>query len=87
MVIYKYILKHAGHQTVDLPFPFTILRTGEQHGNLCIWVHHDPDAPKKQHDLHMFGTGETIPDRFTHRDFIDTVQMSNGMVWHLFGGR
>lgn len=64
----------------------TILSAKEQNGNLCLWILVDINQKTKiEYEIEIFGTGNPIEcGNGVKRDFIDTVNMSNGLVWHLF---
>lgn len=83
ITIYKYTLKIADEQTIDLPEGTEFLHAGEQQGKLRIWVTHDTDATLKPHKFFIFGTGEPVHEKA--RQYLATVQI-DCLVWHVFGG-
>ena len=85
ITIYKYNLMITGHQQIQLPIGADVLSAKEQNGNLCIWAMVDTDKSDIMLDVYIQGTGQpsTLPERHQIR-FIDSVEMSNGLVWHIY---
>lgn len=84
--IHKYQLKVTDRQLLELPEGSRTLACKEQDGNLCLWVYLDTEEKLERLEILILGTGNPAPSdlKDTHF-FIDTVQMSNGLVWHVFG--
>lgn len=86
MVVYKYPLKITGNQQIPVgDRRAVILHVGEQNDTLCMWVLLDETSTdtKGYLDVDIFGTGNPVHTRNRH---IGTVQMSDGLVWHVFAG-
>lgn len=90
--VYKYTLdakwSHSlsdglsyGSSSVDLPIDCRILHVGEQGGNIRLWAAVDPDRRCSRRKFNILPTGGRIPGNST---FIGTVQMEDGLVWHIF---
>ena len=86
--IFKYPLQVTGEQTIKLPYPAHIQSLGEQEGQLVAWaVVDDKREADNEVDFLIVGTGHELPDQLpNHIQFTDTVQMSNGLVWHVYSG-
>lgn len=84
--IYKYTLRITDIQKVEMPMNNTVLSAKEQNGNLCLWVLVDINQKTElNYEIEIFGTGNPFEGGTgVMREFIDTVVMSNGLVWHLF---
>ena len=87
-VIYKQTIPIRDAVPVFMPRGSEIIHAGEQRGQLCIWYKCDDTRPDVQRTIHIAGTGHDLG----HLDqssayYFTTVQMSNGLVWHLFLGR
>ena len=81
--IFKYeILIKDGVQRFDLPNGFTIPHIGEQDGKLMMWIDQDTDNKNRPFLVRVFGTGHNIGDEWANH--IQTVQMSTGLVWHIY---
>ncbi len=96
--IYKYPLEIKDVQTIEMPTESKILSVGVQSENggflddiifneqPVIWVLVDLEnynTPKTTiRTIHIIGTGNPIPE--IQLKFIGTVQMSKGLVWHVF---
>ena len=81
--IYKYELSLTDDiQTINLPRGAHILRFGEQDGQVVMWVDVRTDNEKDLHTFLIVGTGHDITDYPSV--YLDTVQMSNGLVWHIY---
>lgn len=61
-----------------------ILKVGEQNGELVIWIMVDDEGETETLNVYIVGTGHKVPGELTGFDFFDTVQMQNGLVWHVF---
>jgi len=60
-----------------------VRHVGEQNGQVYIWVEIDEDFmfDIKERTFFIVGTGHYIDN---NSDFIGTVQMKNGLVWHVY---
>lgn len=78
---------------LPLPFGNKILKVGEQDGELYVWYMFEerhitnPEVTV----FFVFGTGwelevHDVGFDVRTREYIDTVQMKNGLVWHVFMG-
>lgn len=66
----------------------------EQNDKLAMWAVVNTDKPIKPRSISLFGTGHEAEDKLTDFSYdspsgytaehIGTVQMRNGLVWHLF---
>lgn len=65
-----------------LPKGAEILHVGEGHGDLYVWAIVDPSAPIVPRKIEVLGTGWNLGE--AEVEFLGTVQMANGLVWHLF---
>ena len=79
---------------VRMPVEAKVISAGMQGWSLVVWALVDPEYPIRTEDTRIFrvaGTGHYLDDtsgegrdvgrRF---EFIDTVQDSLGLVWHVF---
>lgn len=82
--VWKYPLRVADTQVVDLPTGAEPLAVQAQDGSLVLWAAVDTDikevAPVR---LCVFGTGEQIEEDWLSLEHLATVQM-DGLVWHVF---
>ena len=91
MIIYKYKLIQDAHnvQNLQIPAGGIPLHAGEQFGELYIWYAlPKPDEMTYSRRIYVLGTGIDNShiqlgdvDRLR---FLNTVQMSNELVWHVF---
>lgn len=84
--IYKYKLKQVDTQTVKMPNDAQILSVGEQDGELMLWARVDTANEKEARKIEIYGDGARALDEH-ELSFIGTVQMSAGLVWHIFENR
>ena len=86
MMIYKYPLKQeiTAVQTVVMPAGARMLHVGEQYGDLYVWAMVRPDATPVSHKFFVLGTGQPIDHLEFDSKFLGSVQMSTGVVWHVF---
>ena len=84
--IYKYKLNYDQSQKVILPPDAKILAVGAQGDDIFIWAMVDPmDIPTSTRCIEIYGTGHDIPDTDLYvRNYLGTVHMRNGLVWHVF---
>lgn len=81
--IWKYKLTITDEQTITMPPEAKVLSAHEQDGELCIWALVTPATAKSARTFLVIGTGNPCPP-LTNCDFIGTVLMPNGLVWHVF---
>ena len=83
--IYKYPLDATSvEQTIQMPYDAEILDVQIQNGNLFLWAVVDPDKDNLMRKFCIFGTGWTLPYRFSNRfKHLKTVQ-DGAFVWHVF---
>lgn len=88
MVIWKFQLRVADMQIVEMPSGAEILSVQDQNGGLQMWAMVNPDAAKQQRTIEIVGTGnqmDNIISKGLKRVHIDTVQTCHGsLVWHVF---
>jgi len=84
-MIYKYKLDITDHQSIKVgDRKARPLSVAEQRGELVMWVMLDEDYANGDcmMDVQIIGTGNLHPTPIG--DFVGTVPMSNGLVWHIF---
>lgn len=81
--IFKYPLPVADRSVVVLPRGAEIVHIDAQGFELFVWAVVDPDVPPTvEHEYRIAGTGHPFDgEGLEHRV---TVQMVNGLVWHVF---
>lgn len=83
--IWKFQILIASEQRVTMPAGAEILTAQFQSGNgLCLWAIVNPENPKNERVIHIYGTGHPVPNANGIR-YITTVQQHGGaLVWHIF---
>lgn len=73
---------------IKMPLGAQILHVGEQHGTLFAWyIFAHGGEIYASTPTAVVGTGHPIPYTFKKAmQFCKTVQMANGLVWHVFWG-
>jgi hypothetical protein len=61
-----------------------ILSVGAQGDNVCVWAIVDPTYTTEYRAIDAYGTGHQVPANPGR--FLGTVQMDDGLVFHLFDG-
>jgi hypothetical protein len=84
MIIFKYPLEITDRQELSLPYGSRVLSAKEQDGILCVWVQLNEQGPPANYVFYIFGTGTSMQTIKLNTSYVDTVQMSSGLVWHLF---
>lgn len=84
-VVYKYALTSW---TVfrEVPRGACVLSAGVQGDSVVVWLLVDPDERPVSRALAYFATGYELSDLFEDAQFVGTVQLANGLVWHVFDG-
>ena len=81
--IFKYHLPIADRVSVPMPRGAQVLSIQEQHGQLTVWALVNSEQAREPVSFRICGTGLPAEDVGAGY-FIDTVQMPNGLVWHVF---
>lgn len=79
--IHKYKLDITDFQNVSMPSLHKVLSAQEQNGEICVWAWVNTETPSVNKIFAVFGTGNPVDIEGWR--FIDTVQMPNGLVWHV----
>lgn len=84
MKIFKYPLLPITEQTITCPEHFLkILCVKEQYGDLVLYAETCEDEKEQSYKIFIYGTGHEI-DCQPGRQYIGTVCMSSGLVWHVY---
>lgn len=84
-VIWKFPLKFAGEQVIEIPYEYRILDIQYQKGQLMMWALVNDEVPNDTVTIRIFGTGHEVDHA---GDYITTIQEQNGLlVWHIFADR
>ncbi len=84
--IYKFVLR-PGSMVIDTYEYAMILSAGVQGDNVVIWALCDADAKMPCRRLVVaWPTGVVLPPALEDARFVDTVQMADGLVFHVFEG-
>lgn len=86
MKIFKYLLEQdpTTLQILEMPEGAKVLHVGEQFGGLYAWALVSPAATKVNYKFFVLGTGIDCAHLEMVSSFAGSVQMSNGLVWHVF---
>jgi len=84
--IWKFPILVVDNQQIAMPEGAEILCVQMHRGEPCLWAMVNPDRPKEQRAVEVFGTGNPIKsDMGTSRKYIGTFQMLAGdLVFHVF---
>lgn len=81
--IWKFPLALTDRQKISMPVDFSILHVGKDPaGLLCLWAVVKKDAPVRDVEIIIAGTGQPLPHVGS---FMGTVLMG-AYVWHVFTG-
>jgi hypothetical protein len=78
--VWKYRITRSGANTFEMPQGAKFVRFAMQAGDPTLWAHVDPDAPFRNRQVQVFGTGHPIPDGAKYIDSCD----DGPFVWHAF---
>ena len=89
MIILKYILDIKDHQRIEMGCNDALpLSVAEQDGKLMLWAQVKENAFPEDYncaiEVHIIGTGNPYDEPKDPAEFIGTVVMSYGLVWHVF---
>ncbi len=86
MKIYKYRLdqNETSLQSIAMPADAKVLHVGEQYRELYVWALVNEHSTNVNYKFFVLGTGESIDHLEMNSKFVGSVQMSNGLVWHVF---
>lgn len=82
--IWKYSLIDVGNNTFEIPSGAKILTCQLQREVPTIWALVNPDAEKEERHFEVVGTGHDISKGIGGFSYINTVQLTNGIVLHIF---
>lgn len=85
MAIWKFLLPINDEIRVEVPEFASMLSVGCQGDDLILWAMVVPSNPPTSYLLYIRGTGQPLTGR--EGRFLGTVQMPNGLVWHIFDSR
>jgi len=88
--ILKYPLEIKDRQFIRMPDDYKLLSAKEQHGEIILWALVDNENPISGAQIHIIGTGNPIDEPnqlFEYWEYIDTVVMSNSLVWHVWDNK
>lgn len=81
--IWKFPLKVADVQQVEMPLPATVLTVQPQGMDVCAWAEVDPKGVKAKVSIAIVGTGHPMPEGRLR--YINTFQLSGGaLVFHAY---
>ncbi len=82
MVIFKHTLLVQDTVNISMKKEARILSVQNQHNKITLWVMCEEKQEDEIVSFSIYGTGHTISR--IGMDYIGTVQMDNGLVWHVF---
>lgn len=71
---------------IDVPKGATLLSAGAQGESIVVWARCNPNAPKVSRLVAAHPTGGPLPPALETAEFLATVQMADGLVFHVFDG-
>ena len=83
--VWKYPLEITDRQVLTIPRGAQFLSVVEQDGTPMLYALIDSDSPKKPYEVFLRGTDNPIDEAYLRFcDFLGTVKMPDGFVWHIF---
>ena len=80
--VYKYVLNFGVTNELSLPTDAEFLKLGEQNEELVAWFLVDTGRSEQPRFFEIYGTGHGIMN--PNAKYLDSFQMQNGLVWHVF---
>ncbi len=78
--IYKYPIK-LGTTLLRIPGLRRFIHVGVQDNQICLWAEVDTSLPKEAYEIHVLGTGWSLPEEPIRH--IGSVEQSI-YVWHVY---
>lgn len=87
--IWKFPIRTVDEQMIKIPMDYKLLSVHTQFGDPCIWALVDPEQPKVNCRIKIFGTGHPIDlDDIIKLKYLGTYLISNdSLVFHVFEER
>lgn len=83
-IIYKYPL-YFGYSYISLPEGSRLLSMQNRREKISLWALVDDTVLSEEHyTFYLAMTGEYLPKEVDEYKFLDTVQMPDGIVIHVF---
>lgn len=86
--LWRFALQLVDHQVLRLPYGTAIMSAQYQDRTsaVCIWAWVDPEETRNEpRSIRLLATGEPVSDDlYQLLTFIDTVQLPDATVWHVF---
>lgn len=83
--VWKFPLKVADEQIIEVPSGAEPLKAEMQNGELCLWMLVDTDVSFCRKKVHIHGTGHKVDDTIDRSDYVDSFMMHDGaLVFHVF---
>lgn len=86
IAIHKFPLRLVGQQDVPMPVDSNIISVQLQNGVPTIWaeVSAEDDTPVSLQRFLIVGTGDCSLGLYKEREHLATLQMQDGLVWHIY---
>lgn len=94
--IYKYPIDLMSDHNLITGYFLDILTAQMQGNQAVVWIEIDPEEYNKTMyaavfgnepatiDIVVYGTGWPVQEKFKDLNYINTIQLKDGTVWHLF---
>ena len=83
---WKFKLPGPGEHDIEMPKHSIVMKVAEQGGELFVWAWVFVDEKEKSSTrFRVLATGEEVHHYLDRQmDYLDTVVMKNGLVWHIW---
>jgi len=71
---------------LKIPSAYKFLKAAVQNGEPIMWLAVDPNSQEIEERFLLAWTGDDIDGAFA-KDYLDTFETPDGLVWHLFNFR
>jgi hypothetical protein len=82
--IYKYLMEITSYQQIKMPLSAKILKIAEQNNKLYLWAMVNNTNHTYDMEIKIIGTGFQFKEELDRYEYVETVIMSDGFVWHIF---
>lgn len=82
--IWKKHIPIADESHVPMPFGSVPIHLELQNGEPTLWFECLDSMALIPHHFHWYGTGHTLPEDMKGIAYVGTIQLPNGLVFHLY---
>ena len=79
--IVEYYIGTMCDMVIPIPEGYKVLHVGERENETFLWAEVDYDNPVVNIEVKLVGTNTFVEDNM---EYIDSIHMSPGLIWHVY---